>query len=115
MASKSDRREFLKITGAAALGLTATPPATLAQQAGQVREAHALPRFPQGFYFDCLYGLTQSKLLYMSHFCDLVKRICHRRSWPWKRDTPFAKVNCLTNVRLPPRFSSRSSHACTPL
>jgi hypothetical protein len=54
MASKSDRREFLKITGAAALGLTATPPATLAQQAGQVREAHALPRFPQGFYFDCL-------------------------------------------------------------
>jgi beta-glucosidase len=51
MASKSDRREFLKITGAAALALTATPPATLDQQAGQAQAGRALPRFPTGFYW----------------------------------------------------------------
>jgi beta-glucosidase len=51
MASKSDRREFLKITGAAALGLTAAPPATLAQQAGQAQAGRAVPRFPTGFYW----------------------------------------------------------------
>jgi beta-glucosidase len=51
MVSKSDRRQFLKITGAAALGLTATPPATLAQQAGQAQAGRALPQFPTGFYW----------------------------------------------------------------
>jgi beta-glucosidase len=51
MASKSERREFLKVTGTAALGLTATAPATLAQQTGQARAGRALPRFPKGFYW----------------------------------------------------------------
>ena len=51
----------------------------------------------------------------MSHFCDGVKRMRHRRSVPWKRDTPFAKPNGLTNVRLLLRSSSRSSHACLPV
>ena len=51
MASKSDRREFLKITGAAALGLTATSLATLARQTGQAQRGHLLPQFPKGFYW----------------------------------------------------------------
>jgi beta-glucosidase len=51
MASKSGRREFLKMTGAAALGVTAAPPAALAQQAGQAQIGRALPRFPTGFYW----------------------------------------------------------------
>ena len=62
----------------------------------------------------CLSVLTQSNLLDMNHFCDLVKRGRHRRSVPWKRDTPFVKTNCLTNVRLPRRFSRRLYHASTP-
>jgi SRSO17 transposase len=55
-------------------------------------------------YFDCLCGLTQATSLYISHFCGLVKRMSHRRSLPWKRDTPCAKPNCLRNVRLPPEI-----------
>ena len=53
MARKSDRREFLKVTGAATLGATATPPAALAQ-AGQGEAAKALAHFPSdrvGYFF----------------------------------------------------------------
>src|SRR6266446_10440104 len=66
-------------------------------------------------YFDCLYGLIRSNLLYISHFCDSGKHMRHRRSVPWKRDTPFVNTNCLPNVRSHLRFSSRSFHGFTPL
>jgi beta-glucosidase len=51
MASKSDRREFIKITSAATLGVTATPPTAFAEQVGQARSGCELTRFPTGFYW----------------------------------------------------------------
>src|SRR5712691_2486791 len=38
-----------------------------------------------------------------------------RRSLPWMLDTPFAKTNCWTSVRSPPRSLNRSCRVCTPV
>jgi beta-glucosidase len=51
MASKSDRREFVKITGAAALGVTATTPTAFVEQTGQARSGYEPAGFPTGFYW----------------------------------------------------------------
>jgi beta-glucosidase len=53
VSSEYARREFLKITGIAALGSTATPPSALAQQASSAPTTPRpiLPRFPKGFYW----------------------------------------------------------------
>ena len=50
---------------------------------------------------DCLYGLLQSKLLYISHCCDAGKHMRHRRSGPWKRATPCVHPHGLPPVRWP--------------
>jgi beta-glucosidase len=49
----ADRREFLGIGSAAALGLTAAPPSVLAQQTGKAGSGarFARPTFPKGFYW----------------------------------------------------------------
>jgi hypothetical protein len=76
----------------------------------------------QGFppaSFDIVYAststvfaeLTRSNLLYMSTFCGLgINQCVSEGACPWKQDTPFAKPNCLRNVRSHPSSSNRSCH-----
>ena len=61
MLSKYDRRDFLKTTGVAALGLTALSSAALAEESGNaaVKPRPAVPRFPKNFYWGVATAATR--------------------------------------------------------